>query len=68
MNTNMSNPIENDTITICPYWAEAVRLNLKNPAAIIANPAILSQEENEWMLREAAIIQKEELDCAIVES
>jgi uncharacterized HAD superfamily protein len=44
------------------YWEKAVQLFLKNPDSIIANPYILSDELNEWMLKEAAIIQQEELE------
>lgn len=43
------------------YWEKAVRIFLKNPDSIIANPSLLSDEYNEWMLQEAAIIQQDEL-------
>lgn len=44
------------------YWEKAVRIFLKNPDSIIANPSLLSDEYNEWMLQEAAIIQQDELE------
>ena len=44
------------------YWEKAVRIFLKNPDSIIANPSLLSDEYNEWMLQEAAIIQQEEME------
>lgn len=45
-----------------PYWEQAVRLFLSDAESIIANPALLSQEENEWMLREASALVAEELE------
>ena len=52
----------NGKVQNCPYWEKAVRIYLKNPDSIIADPSILSDEYNEWMLQEAAIIQQEELE------
>jgi len=52
----------NGKVQNCPYWEKAVRLYLKNPESIIADPSILSDEYNEWMLQEASIIQREELE------
>ena len=51
----------NTTTTNDPYWEQAVRLFLKDAENIIANPHLLSDEENEWMLREASALVAEEL-------
>jgi hypothetical protein len=57
----------NGKIPNCPFWEQAVRDCLHNADSIIADPNLLSDEENDWMLQEASQLSADALEKAVAE-
>ena len=65
--TTLPTTTTNGKIPTCPFWEQAVRDCLVNADSIIADPNLLSDEENDWMLREASQLSADALEKEIAE-
>ena len=64
MTTPTTTTTTNGKIPQCPFWVQAVRDCLVNADSIIADPNLLTDEENDWMLREASQLSADALEIA----